>query len=129
MTNFPINSLSDLEGRKIGGAGPNLTWLEGLARSAWVPPVHRSTVRSKPDCTKVFCSRSHCCAHLKLNEVATHLTIVDFGAINGGAITINKDKWDNMPAEVQQALLKGATRSEKHRLVFAIKSSPMGYRS
>lgn len=29
MTNFPVNSLADLDGRKIGAPGPAIDWLDG----------------------------------------------------------------------------------------------------
>ena len=107
MTNFPVNTLSDLEGRKIGGAGPNLAWLKGTGAvgvATTGPQVYNAL---KTGLYEGILLPISLLKALRLDEVATHLTIVDFGAINGGAITINKRKWDSLPAEVQQALLKG----------------------
>ena len=34
MTTFPVNSIDDLKGRKIGAPGPAVTWLKGN-RCCW----------------------------------------------------------------------------------------------
>jgi TRAP-type C4-dicarboxylate transport system substrate-binding protein len=40
----------------------------------------------------------------KLNEVAPHFTKTDFGAQYLNAVTINKQAWDRLPADVQLIL-------------------------
>ena len=49
MTNFPVNSIADLEGRKIGAPGPAVNWLKGTGAvgvsRATSPPI---TTRSRP---------------------------------------------------------------------------------
>ena len=43
-------------------------------------------------------------ATFKISEVAPYMLRADLGAVNSKTITVNKDYWEGLPAEVQEAL-------------------------
>ncbi|MFL2546209.1 MAG: C4-dicarboxylate TRAP transporter substrate-binding protein [Candidatus Rariloculaceae bacterium] len=96
-------SLADLRGVKVAGAGPNLPWLE----SAGVIPV-QSTL---PDGymalqTGVYSGwlmfPSSYFAY-KFHEPAPYYTLIGFGAMGGAVImTMNARSLDRLPADVRQ---------------------------
>ncbi len=105
----PINSLDDLKGKKIAGAGYNLRYLEGIEDAAGVRgglPNFYSMLETGvvdaamlwPEAAKTF----------KIAEVAPHMLKVDLGAVNSKTVTINKDVWEKLPDEVKAALQKVA---------------------
>ncbi|MDA4848446.1 C4-dicarboxylate TRAP transporter substrate-binding protein [Hoeflea poritis] len=105
-TNFPVTSIDDLKGRKIGGAGTIANWLNGVGATAVDGnfSVHYNNIQ-----TGVYDGLLNFSSGIfpnKLHEVAPMLTRVDFGAQFVGALTINKDTWDSFPEEVQTAFLE-----------------------
>ena len=105
-TNFPVSSIDDLQGRKIGGAGTIANWLNGVGATAVNGnfSVHYNNIQ-----TGVYDGLLNFSSGIfpnKLHEVAPQLTRVDFGAQFVGALTINKDTWESFPEEVRTAFLE-----------------------
>lgn len=105
-TNFPVTSIDDLQGRKIGGAGTIANWLNGVGATAVNGnfSVHYNNIQ-----TGVYDGLLNFSSGIfpnKLHEVAPQLTRVDFGAQFVGGLTVNKDTWDSFPEEVQTAFLE-----------------------
>ncbi|MDA8584708.1 C4-dicarboxylate TRAP transporter substrate-binding protein [Rhodobacteraceae bacterium] len=111
----PINSLSDLEGQKVAGAGMNLRYLEGIDGAAGVRGgltdfynmLQTGLVDHAmlwPEAAKTF----------KIAEVAPYMLKADLGAVNSKTITVNKDYWDGLPEEVQGVLQVVAVEYRDH---------------
>ena len=111
----PINSLADVEGGKVAGAGMNLRYLEGIKGAAGVRGgltdfynmLQTGLVDHAmlwPEAAKTF----------KIAEVAPHMLSVDLGAVNSKTITVNKDYWEGLPAEVQDVLKEVAVAYRDH---------------
>ena len=108
MTNFPVKSIDDLKGRKLGAPGPAVNWLEGtgaVAVSGNLTTYYNDIQTGVFDGTIVFASAA---GPAKLQEVAPHVLITDFGAQSAGAFVASKEWFDEQPAEVQDALRAGA---------------------
>ncbi|MEO3999563.1 C4-dicarboxylate TRAP transporter substrate-binding protein [Mesorhizobium sp. CAU 1732] len=108
MTNFPVTSIDDLNGRKIGAPGPAVNWLEGTGAvgvAGNLTTYYNDIQTGVFDGTIVFPTAA---APAKLQEVASHILITDFGAQYAGSLVANKDWYDGQPAEVQEALRAGA---------------------
>jgi TRAP-type C4-dicarboxylate transport system substrate-binding protein len=108
MTNFPINSISDLEGRKIGAPGPAVNWLKGTGAvgvSGNLTTYYNEIKTGVYDGVIVFASAA---VPGKLYEVAPHITKVGFGAQYAGGFAANKDWYDGLPSNVQSALKAAA---------------------
>ncbi len=111
----PINSLSDLEGGKVAGAGMNLRYLEGIEGAAGVRGgltdfynmLQTGLVDHAmlwPEAAKTF----------KIAEVAPYMLKADLGAVNSKTITVNKDYWDGLPDEVKSVLQEVAVDYRDH---------------
>ena len=109
MTNFPINSIADLDGKKIGAPGPAVNWLKGTGAvgvSGNLTTYYNELKTGVYDGVIVFASAA---LPGKLHEVAPHITKVGFGAQYAGGLAANKDWYDGLPEEVQKALKSAAT--------------------
>jgi TRAP-type C4-dicarboxylate transport system substrate-binding protein len=117
MTNFPITSISDLEGKKIGAPGPAVNWLKGTGAvgvSGNLTTYYNEIKTGVYDGVIVFASAA---LPGKLYEVAPHITRVGFGAQYAGGLAANKDWYDSQPEAVQKALKSAAEidRVEYHK--------------
>jgi TRAP-type C4-dicarboxylate transport system substrate-binding protein len=103
ITNFPIHSLKDLQGRKIAGASANQKWLQASGVTpvqSSLPDSYQSISSGVYDGFVIFPSSM---VGYKLYEVAPYLTTVNFGSMNLGGIVVNLNKWNELPQEVQAA--------------------------
>jgi C4-dicarboxylate-binding protein DctP len=111
----PIDSLSDMEGTKIAGAGMNLRYLEGIDGAAGVRGgltdfynMLQTGLVDKamlwPEAAKTF----------KIAEVAPYMLRADLGAVNSKTITVNKDYWAKLPDEVKTVLQEVAVAYRDH---------------
>lgn len=111
----PVNSVSDVEGSKVAGAGMNLRYLEGIDGAAGVRGgltdfynmLQTGLVDNAllwPEAAKTF----------KIAEVAPYMLKADFGAVNSKTITVNKDYWDKLPDEVKGVLQDVAVAYRDH---------------
>ncbi|MEP3280489.1 MAG: C4-dicarboxylate TRAP transporter substrate-binding protein [Stappiaceae bacterium] len=108
MTNFPVTSLDDLKGKKIGAPGAALNWLSGTGAvgvSGNLTTYYNELKTGVFDGVIVFASAA---LPGKLYEVAPHITRAGLGAQYAGSICANADWWVALPPEVQQALKTGA---------------------
>ena len=108
MTTFPVNSIADMEGRKIGAPGPAVNWLKGTGAvgvSGNLTTYYNEIKTGVYDGVIVFASAA---LPGKLHEVAPYITKIGFGAQYAGGIAANKDWYDGLPANVQKALKDAA---------------------
>lgn len=108
MTDFPVESLADLDGRKIGAPGAALNWLSGTGAvgvSGNLTTYYNEIKTGVFDGVIVFASAA---LPGKLHEVAPFITRAGLGAQYAGAICANVDWWDGLAPEVQGALSAAA---------------------
>ena len=111
-TSFDWNTIEDLEGIKIAGAGLNLNWL----RYAGVTPVQGALPEAYTGLRThvyegwiVFPSAY---VQLKLYEPSPYYTLIGFGSMTWHGLTINLDTWNRLPADFQAILLEVAADFE-----------------
>ncbi len=112
MTNFPVRSMADLEGRKIAAPGAAINWLSGTGAvgvSGNLTTYYNEIKTGVYDGVIVFASAA---LPGKLYEVAPHITRFGLGAQYAGSICANVDWWESLPAEVQAALKTGANAAK-----------------
>ena len=113
MTNFPVDSLDDLEGRKIAAPGPAINWLSGTGAvgvSGNLTTYYNELKAGVYDGVIVFASAAF---PGKLYEVAPYVLRAGLGAQFSGSICANKDWWDGLPEEVQAAVTAGADAAQE----------------
>ncbi|WP_420862504.1 C4-dicarboxylate TRAP transporter substrate-binding protein [Algirhabdus cladophorae] len=110
-----VNSVSDLEGKKVAGAGMNLRYLEGIDGAAGVRGgltdfynmLQTGLVDAGmlwPEAAKTF----------KIAEVAPYMLKADLGAVNSKTVTVNADYWAKLPDEVKGVLQDVAIAYRDH---------------
>ncbi len=111
----PISSLKDVEGDKVGAAGMNMRYVEGIEGAAGVRgglTDFYNMLQTKvtehviiwPEAAKTF----------KIVEVGPHMLKADIGAVNTKTVTVNKDFWDGLPDEVKGVLKEVAVGYRDH---------------
>jgi len=114
-TKEPINSLEDLNGMKISAPGVLGTWLRGVNANAVDGALTTFYTDIQTGVSDGTLSLALGVLPTKLYEVAPYITRIDAGVVFSGGLAINKDSWDGLPEEVQNALLTaGASYSKAH---------------
>jgi TRAP-type C4-dicarboxylate transport system substrate-binding protein len=111
-TTFDWESVDDLEDIQLAGAGLNLKWLE----FAGVTPVQGSL----PEAYQGMANNLYegwimfpsAWVNLKLYEQGPFYTLIGFGSITWHGLTINLDKWNSLPSDVQEVMLEVAADFE-----------------
>ena len=108
LTKFPIKSLADLKGRKLAGAGAVSLWEApiGIVPVQGNFSVHFNNLKTGVyDGVIAFTTGYY---PNKLHEIARYATKVNFGAMPGGGVTVNKAVWSKMPDAVKKAVHEAA---------------------
>ncbi|PVH27551.1 C4-dicarboxylate TRAP transporter substrate-binding protein [Pararhodobacter oceanensis] len=117
MTNFPVTSIEDLEGRRIAAPGPAVNWLEGTGAvgvSGNLTTYYNDIQTGVFDGVIVFPTAA---APARLHEVAPYVTITDFGAQYAGTLVANRTWFADQPEAVQNALRDAAAAYTEAYLV------------
>ncbi|CUH48879.1 C4-dicarboxylate TRAP transporter substrate-binding protein [Ruegeria atlantica] len=111
----PVASVSDLEGRKIAGAGLNLRYLEGIKDAAGVrgglTDFYNMLQTGLVDCGMLW---PEAAKTFKIAEVAPYMLKADLGAVNSKTITVNADYWASLPDDVKEVLTAVAIDYRDH---------------
>ncbi|MBU2286993.1 MAG: C4-dicarboxylate TRAP transporter substrate-binding protein [Gammaproteobacteria bacterium] len=111
-TTFDWNTVADLKGRKIAGAGLNLKWLEfagATAVQSSLPEAYTSMQTGVYNGWIMFPSGW---TKFKLTEVAKYYTEVGFGSITWHGLTMNKARFARLPKDVQDIIVEVAREYE-----------------
>lgn len=112
MTNFPVNSLADLEGRKIAAPGAAGNWLSGTGAvpvSGNLTTYYNELKTGVYDGVLVFASAA---LPGKLYEVAPNILRAGLGAQSAGFLCANTDWYESLPEEVKTALKAGGDAAQ-----------------
>ncbi|XWN31148.1 MAG: C4-dicarboxylate TRAP transporter substrate-binding protein [Devosia sp.] len=104
LTQFPVESLADLEGRKIVGAPALGPWLSGtgaIAVSGGLPSMYQQMQTGVAEGTIIIPTGAY---PLRLHEVAPNVTLVDTGVTTTGGLAVNADSWERFPDDVKTVL-------------------------
>ncbi len=96
-----IETMADLQGLKVGGAGPNLPWVSGAGAipvQTTATIVYNSLQTGVYDAVIGYVSLTKA---LKLHEMAKYHTKVGFGAMTWLYVHMSLDAWNKLPPEVQ----------------------------
>ncbi|MFQ5659839.1 MAG: C4-dicarboxylate TRAP transporter substrate-binding protein [Gammaproteobacteria bacterium] len=105
----PWDKVEDLRGIKIGGAGPNLPWLEyagAIPVQSSLPDGYLSLQTGVYAGWLMFPSAYY---SFKFYEPAPYYTLIGFGVMGGAVVlTMNDRSMKRLPAEVRQIILEVA---------------------
>jgi C4-dicarboxylate-binding protein DctP len=106
MSRFPVQGPADVKGKKIGGAGPNMFWVENAGAqvlSVTGPEVYTSFQSGLMDAVIGFVSIMDT---LKLYDVAPYLNMTAFGAMTNTNLNISLRAHNKLPKEVQDIMVE-----------------------
>lgn len=127
-TKKPIAGIADLNGMKISAPGVLAQWLRGTGANAVDGSLPTFYTDIQTGVSDGVLSLALGVLPAKLYEVAPYITRVRIGTAFSGAVAINKDSWDGLPEEVQQAMIQagkfytdahGKDLLERHEAAFA----------
>ena len=114
-TKTPVASLADLEGMRISAPGVLGTWLRGTGASAVDGALTTFYTDIQTGVSDGVLSLALGALPTRIYEVAPYVTRVQMGTVFSGGVAINRDRWESLPEEVQEAMLQaGAYYSEAH---------------
>ncbi len=105
-TNFDWNTVADIKGRKLAGAGLNLKWLEyagAVPVQGSLPEAYTGMQTGVYSGWIMFPSGW---LNFKLYEQGKYYTEIGFGAITWHGLTVNKARFAKLPKEVQDILIE-----------------------
>ena len=105
-TTNPWDTVDDLKGVKVGGAGPNLPWLEyagAVPVQSTLPDGYLSLQTGVYDGWLMFPS-----AYLgfKFYEPSPNYTLIGFGAMGVNALTMNQRSFDKLPDDMKRIIVE-----------------------
>lgn len=106
FSKFPLKSLADLEGRKLYTPGAVASWLKGTGAvgiDGGLPVYYNGVKTGLADGGIVITTGMF---PFKLHEVGKYVTVVDMGGPISGALTMNKDTWNSLPAYMRDIFTK-----------------------
>ncbi|MBU2359214.1 MAG: C4-dicarboxylate TRAP transporter substrate-binding protein [Alphaproteobacteria bacterium] len=106
--NFPINTMEDLQNRKLNAPGTSANWLQGTGATPVDGALTTYYTNIQTGVTEGTLSFASGILPTRVYEVAPDLTRVGLGSMYFGAISANKDFFDGLPAPVQEAFLAAA---------------------
>lgn len=104
MTNFPVRSVEDLNGRKILAPGPSAAWLEGTGAvpvDGGLTTYYTQIQTGVADGVLTILTGA---PPYRIHEVAPYITLVGLGAVLTGGMAINLDTWNALPDDVRRVL-------------------------
>ena len=113
VTKFPVHSIADFKGHKFGTAGLASRWLEG---TGWVPvkgaltTYYNSLQTGVIEGTIVF---ELAITPYKFYEVAPYITKISFGAQQASDLTVNLNRWQKFPKDLQAIFIDVAKEYEQ----------------
>ena len=114
FSTFPIKSVDDVKGRKIGTAGSMATWLKGTGAvgvTTNLPETYNNIQLGVFDAIIGFNTAG---LGIRIYEVAPNLSLVDFGAQYPAGLAVNKRFFDALSPEVQKVFRDAGRHYTKH---------------
>jgi len=104
----PINSVSDIDGLKVAGAGPNLRWIEPAGATGVTGSLGNFYQLVETGVVDAMLVWGEAVVSLKFYEVCENYFNADLGGVNSYVINANQQAWDRFPEEVKIAMTAAA---------------------
>jgi TRAP-type C4-dicarboxylate transport system substrate-binding protein len=104
MTNFPVESLDDLNGRKILAPGASAAWLEGTGAVPVDGGLTTYYTQISTGVAEGVLTILTGAPPYRIHEVAPYITLVGIGGQLTGGMSINLDTWNSLPDDIQLVL-------------------------
>ena len=113
--NFPVNSLADLQNRRLHAPGTSANWLRGTGATPIDGALTVYYTNIQTGVAEGALSFASGILPTRVYEVAPYLTRVGLGSMYFGGIAVNLDFWNTLPEQVQEAFREaGRVTSRLH---------------
>lgn len=102
----PITGIDDIDGMKISAPGVLGNWLRGTGANAVDGALTTYYTDVQTGVSDGALTLALGALPIKLYEVAPYINRFDAGGAFSGAVAINRDSWDGLPEEVQNAMIE-----------------------
>jgi TRAP-type C4-dicarboxylate transport system substrate-binding protein len=106
VTTFKWKDFSELKGRKIAAIGPNLPWIQGSGVTGVQSNLNEAYTSLQTGVYDGWIIFADAIASFKLTEIAKLYVDMDFGASPTPLLTMNRNTWKSLPANVQKIFLE-----------------------
>lgn len=101
-----VDGIADIDGLKLSAPGVLGNWLRGTGANAVDGALTTFYTDIQTGVSDGVLTLALGALPLKLYEVAPYIHRFDTGAAFSGAVAINRDTWDSLPEEVQDAMIQ-----------------------
>jgi TRAP-type C4-dicarboxylate transport system substrate-binding protein len=108
FTTFPVKTVDDLKGRKIGASGAFGQWFQGTGAVVVPSSMANSHTDIRNGVYEGYPMNEILSFAYKTYQVAPYLTRVEFGPSNVSGITVNRDTWEKLPDFVKKIFIETA---------------------
>jgi TRAP-type C4-dicarboxylate transport system substrate-binding protein len=114
-TKEPLSGFGDMDGMKLSAPGVLGNWLRGTGANAVDGALTTFYTDIQTGVSDGVLSLALGVLPAKIYEVAPYINRFDIGVAFSGAVAINRDTWDSLPEEVQNAMIEaGEYYTEAH---------------
>ena len=107
ITTFPVRTLDDLKGKKLGHGGPMLPWLAALGATSVQASYNDVYTSMDTGVIDGYSMPANVVTAFKIYEVAKYFTKCGLAGANVcGILNINMSKWESLPKEVQDIMVE-----------------------
>lgn len=107
ITKFPVKTLEDLKGKKMGHGGPMLPWLAALGATAVQASYNEVYTSMDTGVIDGYSMPANVVTAFKIYEVGKYFTKLGLAGANVcGVLTMNLNSWNKLPKEVQDILVE-----------------------
>lgn len=114
----PIEKFSDLNGKKIGGSGRNLLWLENTGAVAVQSNMTDGYTSLQTGLISGQFAAPHWAVKANYQDICKYATDIGLDSTMGELLTVNLDKWNSLPPEVQEIVLEVSKELEEYHLKY-----------
>lgn len=107
-SSVPIEGLSDIDGLKVAGAGPNLRWIEPAGATGVTGTLGNFYQLVETGVADAMLVWGEAVVSLKFYEVCNHYFDAQLGGVNSYVINVNAATWDSWPDAVKVAMTEAA---------------------
>ena len=112
ITKFPIKTLKDIQGKKLGNGSVMLNWLDDLGATGVKITYNEVYTSMDTGVIDGYMMPANVVSSFKIYEVGKFFTETEFaGATLATILTINKKTWAKLPKEVQDIINEVASES------------------
>ena len=105
-TKTPLEGIDDIDGLKLSAPGVLGNWLRGTGANAVDGALTTFYTDIQTGVSDGVLTLALGALPAKLYEVAPYINRFDAGGAFSGAVAINRDTWDTLPEEVQNAMIE-----------------------